>query len=71
MVGLYVEHYNNVRLNSDTDYITPMDMLAEQQQEIHAERDPGVGGGAEEPADSSSAGRVKNEDQSWCRASAG
>ncbi len=35
----YVDHYNNVRLNSATGYITPKDMLAGRQQEIHAERD--------------------------------
>jgi len=35
----YVEHYNNVRLNSAIGYITPKDMLAEYQQEIQAERD--------------------------------
>ena len=35
----YVEHYNNVRLNSATGYITPKDMLAGRRQEIHAERD--------------------------------
>jgi len=34
-----VEHYNNVRLNSATGYITPRDVLAGRQQEIHAERD--------------------------------
>jgi hypothetical protein len=34
-----VGHYNNVRLNSATGYITPTDMLAGRQQEIHAERD--------------------------------
>jgi hypothetical protein len=34
-----VDHYINVRLNSATGYITPKDMLAEHQQEIHAERD--------------------------------
>jgi len=31
--------YNNVRLNSATGYITPKDMLARRQQEIHAESD--------------------------------
>jgi hypothetical protein len=31
--------HNNVRLNSATGYITPKDMLAGRQQEIHAERD--------------------------------
>jgi hypothetical protein len=35
----YVEHYNNVRLNSAIAYITPKDMLARLQQEIQAERD--------------------------------
>ncbi len=35
----YVGHYNNVRLNSATGYITPKDILAGRQQEIHGERD--------------------------------
>ncbi len=39
LVQAYVEHYNNVRLNSAIGYITPNDMLAGHQQEIHAERD--------------------------------
>ncbi|MEO7653847.1 MAG: integrase core domain-containing protein [Bryobacteraceae bacterium] len=39
LVEGYVDHYNNVRLNSATGYITPKDMLAGRQQEIHAERD--------------------------------
>jgi hypothetical protein len=39
LVSGYVGHYNNVRLNSATGYITPKDMLARRQQEIHAERD--------------------------------
>jgi hypothetical protein len=34
-----MDHYNNVRLNSATGYITPKDMLVGRQQEIHAERD--------------------------------
>jgi hypothetical protein len=34
-----VDHDNNVRLNSATGYITPKDMLARRQQDIHAERD--------------------------------
>jgi putative transposase len=38
-VESYVEHYNNVRLNSAVGYITPKDMLAGRQREIHAERD--------------------------------
>jgi transposase InsO family protein len=39
LVKGYVEHYNDVRLNSAIGYITPKDMLAGHQQEIHAERD--------------------------------
>ncbi len=35
----YVEHYNNVRLNSAIAYITPKDMLLGRQREIHVERD--------------------------------
>jgi putative transposase len=34
-----VDHYNNVRLNSATGYITPKDMLLGRQPQIHAERD--------------------------------
>ena len=36
LVQGYVEHYNNVRLHSAAGYITPKDMLAGRQQEIHA-----------------------------------
>jgi putative transposase len=36
LVEGYVEHYNNVRLNSAIGYITPKDMLAGHQQEIQA-----------------------------------
>src|SRR5437763_14643539 len=39
LVEGYVDHYNNVRLNSAVGYITPKDMLAGRQLEIHAERD--------------------------------
>jgi integrase-like protein len=39
LVQGYVEHYNNVRLNSAIGYITPKDMLAGRQQELHADRD--------------------------------
>ncbi|MGC2765073.1 MAG: integrase core domain-containing protein [Candidatus Acidiferrum sp.] len=39
LVKGYVEHYNNVRLNSAIGYITPRDMLAGHQQDIQAERD--------------------------------
>ena len=39
LVAGYIEHYNNVRLNSAIGYITPKDMLAGRQQEIHTDRD--------------------------------
>jgi putative transposase len=39
LVEDYVEHYNDVRLTSAIGYITPKDMLAVRQQEIHAGRD--------------------------------
>jgi transposase InsO family protein len=39
LVEGYVEHYNNVRLNSATGYITPKDIVAGRQQQIHTERD--------------------------------
>jgi len=34
-----VKHYNDVRLNSAIGHITPKDIRAGRQQEIHAERD--------------------------------
>ena len=39
LVEGYLAHYNDVRLNGAIGYITPKDMLAGRQQEIHAERD--------------------------------
>jgi len=39
LVDGYVEHYNSVRLSSAVGYITPKDMLAGRQQEIHTDRD--------------------------------
>jgi hypothetical protein len=39
LLEAYVEHYNNVRLNSAIGYITPKDMLGGRQREIHAGRD--------------------------------
>jgi hypothetical protein len=34
-----VDHYNNVRLNSATGYVTPKYKLAGRQEEIYVERD--------------------------------
>jgi hypothetical protein len=39
LVQGHVEHYNNISLNSAIGYITPKDMLAGRQLQIHAERD--------------------------------
>jgi hypothetical protein len=35
LVSGYVNHYNNVRLNSTTGHIAPKDMLAGRQQSRH------------------------------------
>ncbi len=39
LIQAYVEHYNTVRLHSAIGYVTPQDMLAGRQAEIHAARD--------------------------------
>jgi putative transposase len=39
LVQSYVDHYNGVRLHSAIGYVTPQDMLAGRQTEIHAARD--------------------------------
>ena len=39
LIQQYVDRYNNVRLHSAIGYVTPSDMLAGRQAEIHAERD--------------------------------
>ena len=39
LIQQYVDHYNNVRLHSAIGFITPVDMLAGRQKEIHAARD--------------------------------
>jgi len=39
LVEGYVEHYNNVRLNSAIGYIAPKDMLSGHRQETQSERD--------------------------------
>jgi putative transposase len=39
LIQEYVDHYNNVRLHSAIGFVTPADMLAGRQAEIHAARD--------------------------------
>ncbi len=39
LIQQYVDRYNSVRLHSAIGYVTPMDMLAGRQVEIHTERD--------------------------------
>ena len=39
LIDRYVEHYNTVRLHSAIGFVTPADMLAGRQNEIHAARD--------------------------------
>ena len=39
LIQQYVDHYNTVRLHSAIGFVTPDDMLAGRQKEIHAARD--------------------------------
>jgi hypothetical protein len=39
LIQTYVDHYNAVRLHSAIGYVTPHDMLAGRQAEIHAASD--------------------------------
>jgi transposase InsO family protein len=39
LIGKYVDYYNNERLHSAIGYVTPMDMMAGRQKQIHAARD--------------------------------
>jgi hypothetical protein len=39
LIQQYGDHYNNVRLHSAIDYVTPMDMRAGRQKEIQPARD--------------------------------
>ena len=39
LIQTYVDHYNTLRLHSAIGYVTPQDMLAGRQAEIHAARD--------------------------------
>jgi len=60
----YVEHYNNVRLNSAIGYITPKDMLAGRQQAIQAERDRKLEAARTAPC-SSSEGSLKSDETAF------
>ena len=39
LIASYVDHYNTVRLHSAIGFVTPSDLLAGRQAEIHAARD--------------------------------
>jgi len=39
LIQIYVHHYNTVQLHSAIGHVTPHDMLAGRQAEIHAARD--------------------------------
>ncbi|GIU75842.1 MAG: hypothetical protein KatS3mg082_1925 [Nitrospiraceae bacterium] len=39
LIQQYVDHYNTVRLHSAIGFVTPADMLAGRQTEIHEARD--------------------------------
>jgi hypothetical protein len=39
LIQTYVDRYNTVRLRSAIGYVTPQDMVAGRQAEIHATRD--------------------------------
>jgi hypothetical protein len=39
LIQQYVDHYNAVRLHSAIGFVTPADMLADRQAEIHRARD--------------------------------
>jgi hypothetical protein len=65
LVEGYVEHYNNVRLNSSIGYITPKDMLAGRQQAIQAERDRKLAAARKTAPGSSSKGRVKTDETTF------
>jgi len=62
LVEGYVELYNKVRLNSAIGYITPKDMLAGRQQEIHAERDRKLEEARKQRQVRRQKNRVKNEE---------
>ena len=51
VVGVYVTHYNEVRLHSAIGYITPLDKLAGRATKIHAERDQKLEASRTERAD--------------------
>jgi len=58
LVDGYVEHYNNVCLNSAVGYITPKDLLTGRHADIHTLRGMDIGGRAKTAAGSPAAGCV-------------
>ena len=61
MVKLYVDHYNDIHLNSAIGYIRPKDMLAWHQQEIQADRDRKLEAAREQQKSRRWRGRITNE----------
>ena len=59
LIQHYVDHYNTVRLHSAIGFVTPADMLAGRQKEIHAARDRKLGRGALAAAATSATGSVR------------
>jgi len=57
----YVEHYNDIHLNSAVGYITPKDMLAGHQPGDSGRPGSEIGGGEGTAEESPPAGRVTNE----------
>ncbi len=56
-----MEHYNNVRLNSATGYITPKDVLAGRHHAIHVERDRKLEAARQQRQSRRRASRVKSK----------
>src|SRR5439155_25822187 len=59
LVQGYANHYNNRPAEQLHGYITPKDMLAWRQQEIHAERDRKLPAARKRRSDSSPASRLR------------
>ena len=57
LIQTYVDYYNAVRLHSAIGYVTPHDMLAGRQAEIHAARDRKARGSAS-PTAAAAGGKI-------------